>query len=119
MTDRTLSEDEFRDTYKPIDPPNGQSLWEHKDTLSHDIHHVWSIMVGDDGEGGYAETGYHVVNVEGYVVTQVPWVTGGESGVWWDPEYHDFDPLPDDVDTCGQCGRERDLEGDPIHDPQD
>lgn len=66
-----LDEDAFDARFKPLNGPDGSMFWEHKDTLTYAIEQVWSITEVD-GEL-YAIPGYHVVNVIGYTVTEVPW----------------------------------------------
>jgi hypothetical protein len=59
-------------------------MWRFEETRTEPLTHVWTIMTGDDGESAYACPGYHVVNVEGYVVTEQPWVDETLDAVWWE-----------------------------------
>lgn len=78
-----LTEEQFIDAYHPIDPPDGEPMWEYAATRRFDIRQVWTVVTGDNGEDLYASPGYHVVNREGYLVTEVPWTTGDEIVCWY------------------------------------
>lgn len=78
----TLSEEEFEERFLPKQMDNGD-LYELDDLkrLGIKAEHVWTIVEGDSGDL-YASAGYHVVNRLGYIVTEMPWVTGLEEAVW-------------------------------------
>jgi len=42
------------------------------------LHHVWTILEGDDGSL-WACAGFHIVNKLGYITTERPWSTGVEA----------------------------------------
>lgn len=50
-------------------------------TLGLDTTHLWSVVETDD-ESLYAVAGERHVNVIGFLVTEVPWVTGEEEICW-------------------------------------
>jgi hypothetical protein len=78
------TEDEFELEFVSISPPDGESLWEYKDTLKFPREQVWTVV--DDGgetESWYAEPGYHIVNVMGYMVTEKPWIDETKSYYWY------------------------------------
>jgi hypothetical protein len=120
-----ISEDDFMTEWEPLTPPGQREvdtnwLWAWEDARHEDLHHVWTVVEGDDPDWAFASPGFHLVNrVDGrdsYVVTKKPWVTGDELGVWWEPvyDYHDFEEAerddweePDPEDECQKCLRER------------
>jgi len=92
-TTTMLSEDEFFARYRPLPnpgstPENPDYQHEYEDVKGLDANTVWTVVEGDD-EGGYALAGFHVVNKLFYLVTEVPWVTGQEEGVWWEAKEDD------------------------------
>jgi hypothetical protein len=79
------SEDEFEE-FGPIPPISGESLWEFREVRIAGVpdKRVWTVV--DDGgetECWYAEPGFHIVNVMGYMVTQKPWTDEGKSYYWY------------------------------------
>ena len=86
-TGDTIAEAEFWDRYKPVEVEGqeGTYLRPYDDVKDRDIHHVWTVVEGDDGEW-YIEAGFHVVNKIDYMVTENPWETGLESGYYNDPD---------------------------------
>lgn len=88
--DPHVGSEEAFEAFEPIEPPNGEALWDHKDTLGYDLHQVWTVV--DDGgetECWYAEPGYHIVNVMGYMVTRKPWSDEALTFYWY---FDDRDP---------------------------
>jgi hypothetical protein len=82
-----ISYDDFWDTYQPRPNPraadgDNNMLWQWPDVETQPVHHVWTLVSGDDGTGVYASPGYHIVNREGYVVTEQPWTDDTEDAVW-------------------------------------
>jgi hypothetical protein len=67
----SLSEADFDREFSPKAQPDGNSIWEHKNTLRYPADHVWSVVEVDDDL--YVIPGYHVVNVIGYNVTTKSW----------------------------------------------
>ncbi len=68
-----ITEDAWYETYKPIAAPDGgQITWLHAQTLAYPLEQVWSVVDGDSG-ALCVIPGYHVVNMVGYAVTEVPW----------------------------------------------
>ena len=76
----------FWSHYRPL-KLNQHGDW-HFDTVGKDLDtikeiakkspkHIWTLV---DGEGPriYALAGFHAVNRLGYMVTEIPWVTGDE-----------------------------------------
>lgn len=82
-----LNEEAFERTYHPIDSPEKTQTWEYEQVRAANIptNRVWSLVDGDEG-GAYAIPGYHVVNVFGYCVTEVPWEHELITGEWYPPE---------------------------------
>ncbi|MGE8141762.1 hypothetical protein ACQKOE_07290 [Novosphingobium sp. NPDC080210] len=69
---RAGSADVFERRYGPVDSPDGNMIWEHKD-LPKDIEerNVWTLV---DCDGTlYVVPGYHTVNYFGRVVTERQW----------------------------------------------
>ncbi len=59
--------------YEPIDSPDGCTIWSrYADVKDLELHTVWSIVEGDNGDL-YVVPGFHVVNHFGYAVTAKPW----------------------------------------------
>lgn len=79
-----LSRDAFDATFQPLDAPSGEPMWRWEETRGLPVNRVWTIMTGDDGESAYACPGYHIVNVEGYVVTVHPWHDETQDAVWYE-----------------------------------
>lgn len=82
----TIPEDVFWESYKPIEGPDQNTVWEHKDTLTYPLHQVWSLVDGESDDGIYALPGYHIVNVFGYCITQTPWNEDIVEAVWFEPQ---------------------------------
>ena len=66
-----LSETEFDAIYLPQPAADENSIWEFAEAKTQTTENVWSIIEIDDDL--FAIPGWHVVNVIGYNVTQVPW----------------------------------------------
>lgn len=85
----TMKEAEFWERYIPLETPgqegNGNYLREYDAVKDLDIHYVWTVVEGDDGTW-VIDSGFHVVNKLGYLVTKNPWVTGLESGEYMSPD---------------------------------
>lgn len=79
-----LTEDEFWDTYEPLEN-NNEPIWQYLDTKKYPITRVWTIVTGDDNETLVAIPGYHYVNRIGYAVTRKAWDTTLIEGIWSDP----------------------------------
>lgn len=91
-----LTEDEFWETYKPLEGPSGQSgshIWEYEELTGTPDNQVWTIVeTGDEDENWYALPGYHIVNKIGYAVTEKPWTDEAVTALWFEaPE-----PEPED-----------------------
>lgn len=88
-----ISEDEFFDIYRPL-PKDGNSapLYEFDEVKDQDLHHVWTIVEGDDG-GWYAQPGFHVVNKVGYTLTEKAWEHEHIEAVY-------FEGSPEDADDA-------------------
>jgi len=68
----SLTEDEFDERYNPQpDPADGNSIWPYAHVEDKATEFVWSVVEVDDDL--FVIPGWHVVNVIGYNVTQVPW----------------------------------------------
>lgn len=97
-----LSEDEFWETYKPLEGPTGQSgshIWEYAELEGIPTERVWTIVeTGGDDENWYALPGVHIVNRIGYAVTDKPWTDEAVTAVWFE--------VDDDMKTwdCPACG---------------
>lgn len=85
---KTISEDEFFETYKPVKnpfirhaswngsmlEPYGNELAHVQETLKHEPNRVWTVL---DCDGALiASSGYHHVNRMGYIITEVPVAEG-------------------------------------------
>lgn len=74
----TLTEDEFLDTFEPLDGPEETWVMDHADlreilsdfSEEEIAHHVWTYVEGDHGT--YVIDGAHYVNRIGYVITAHP-----------------------------------------------
>lgn len=76
-----MTEDEFFEKHKPIESPDGSTIWQREELVvngksRYPDNQVWTYVC-DEVDGAIA--GWHVVNMVGYIVTEVPWVDGGES----------------------------------------
>jgi hypothetical protein len=78
----TGSEDDF-EAFKPIPSPDGETYWEHRPTLGYPLEQVWTVVSSDDGEDAIAAPGYHIVNKEGYLVTEIPWTDINQTYYWY------------------------------------
>ena len=84
-----ISEDEFWEKFKPVKNhflPNGAPFSDCMfETFGEELEfvrkqkpeHIWTILEGDDDTLFYG-AGYHLVNRLGYLITEVPWITGDE-----------------------------------------
>jgi len=82
--DKCLNEDEFEQQYTTIEAPSGSTIWQREELVVngqslYPDEQVWTY-VSDEADGAVA--GWHVVNMLGYIVTEQPWKTGGESMVF-------------------------------------
>jgi hypothetical protein len=84
-TDALLTEDEFVEQFNPQCKPSGDLL-DYVDVQSLDIHHVWTVVeTGDDEDPNwYADPGFHIVNVLGYVISDKPWTNDTPLAVYFD-----------------------------------
>ena len=80
----SLTEEQYDERFAPIPNAEGSDIWEHAETLTHPIDHVWSVVEVDDGDL-CAIPGYHVVNVIGYNVTTQPWPHEQIDVTFWNP----------------------------------
>ena len=92
-----MTEDEFFEKHKPIESPSGSTIWQREELVVNGVskypdNQVWTYVC-DEADGAIA--GWHVVNNCGYIVTEVPWVDGGESMTFDDTSEGDED---DDID---------------------
>ena len=83
-----MNEDEFFAKHKPIESPSGSTIWQREELVVagkslYPDNQVWTYVC-DESDGAIA--GWHVVNMVGYIVTEVPWVDGGEWMVFDDPD---------------------------------
>jgi hypothetical protein len=77
-----LTEEEFEERYRPYVQPSGD-YFEYEDVKDRPINTVWSLTEGDGPYCHlYAGPGFHVVNVMGYCLTEVPW-TDEETDAYW------------------------------------
>lgn len=83
-------EDKFTIVDNPAD--EGQMWFEFEETKAYPANRVWTIVEGDSG-AYWAQTGYHIVNVIYYAVTEEPWTSEDEpiDYLWHDPEEEDED----------------------------
>lgn len=101
-----ISEADFWTLFKPKPSPNplaGDHIWEWEDAHTQDLHHVWTIVeTGSEDENWYAVAGFHVVNIIGYAVTEMPWTWDDTQAVWFEDDRVRC-PHDDWVDTCPDC----------------
>lgn len=78
-------EDKFTVVMNPAD--EGQMWFEHQETLAYPPQRVWTVVEGDNGNL-YAITGYHIVNVVYYAITEEAWTAEDEpiDYLWFDYE---------------------------------
>lgn len=112
-----IPEDEFERRYEPIPDSSGNMVLDHADVKGKPLEHVWTIVEGDNGNL-YADPGFHVVNVVGYLFTVRPWESEFVLGEWdirWrEPEG------PIDTDTFVTIMRDLINDGhDEVLDPHD
>lgn len=72
----------FDARYGPKPAPSGSDFWQWDEVVaaSPTVDHVWTVV--EEAGLTYATAGYHIVNVVGYVVTDVPWSRGDEIARW-------------------------------------
>lgn len=109
MDNVVLTEDNFDDLFKPkqnhIDKNAAFSGCMYE-TFGSELEYVrscnpkciWTIL--DCGDKLYLAAGYHHVNRLGYIITEVPWVTGREEIIYEDVENEEAVPeeMEEDVD---------------------
>lgn len=108
-----LTLDDFEETYNPVDSPSQETHWSYPETTDainsgpFSTEQVWSVVNGDFGITYLP--GFHVVNVDGYVLTEKPWPHRGiEMFDPWDPqcgncrEFLDEENAEDDS-LCEEC----------------
>jgi len=81
---KEMSEDEFFAKHKPIDSPSESTIWQRNELVVggkslYPDEQVWTYVC-DEADAAIA--GWHAVNNNGYIVTEVPWVHGDESMVF-------------------------------------
>ena len=81
-----LTESEFIEVFKPSASPSGEALWHYDEVKDKPLHNVWSIVQADNGEDQMAITGFHVVNMLGYVVTEKPWENEEVQAMWYEAD---------------------------------
>tara|TARA_R110002051_G_scaffold314950_5_gene392680 strand:+ start:11075 stop:11599 length:525 start_codon:yes stop_codon:yes gene_type:complete len=81
------SEEDFEDAYDVVEAPDGSTVWELDDVISHDIdeNRIWTLMDGDDDKV-IATSGFYRVDTIGYVVTSKPRENINEDYVWSQPD---------------------------------
>lgn len=103
VVDETMKEHEFWERYGPVETPGqegqGSYLMDYNDVKDLDAHSVWTVVEGEDGIWVIA-AGFHIVNKLGYLVTEKPWVSGGETGYYQDPDDYE-DMLEEDANING------------------
>jgi len=94
-TGGTSPEVEFEAEYETIDAPDGDTMWMYDDVVDQGIpvNRVWSVVEGENNSAVVC-TGFHVVNMLGYIITDKPWDNEAENYIWW--EANDFDDDDDD-----------------------
>jgi len=101
-----LSETQFMETYNPINKGSeGEYMMDdHAEAvrfaeargLSHK--NVWTIIESGEDETLYVSAGFHLVNRLGYIVTEKPWETALEEGVWMEDDFdRDLFESPEDL----------------------
>lgn len=81
-----ISEEDFDEKFRPIQRPgddNAAPLYEYHEVKDQQLEHVWSIIEGEDG-GWYAQPGFHVVNMMGYTLTEIPWEHDNMEAVYFE-----------------------------------
>ena len=77
-----ILEEAFWEEYEPIVKGDGNTTFEHGETLEYPEDQVWSLVDAQEGDGVRALPGYHVVNVFAYAVTRIPWPNEDLEAVW-------------------------------------
>lgn len=94
MEDELISERDFEDIWGVYLKPSGD-LFFFDDVKDQPLNHVWSIVEsGDDADGNwYAEPGFHVVNMLGYVMTKKAWTDNTPDAIYFldDLEHDEID----------------------------
>lgn len=75
MDDQELiSEQQFEDVWGVYAHPSGELFWI-DDVRNQSLNNVWSIVESgsDDNEDWFAMPGFHIVNLLGYVMTEMAW----------------------------------------------
>lgn len=97
---KQISEEEFDERFRPItNPDNDNILWEtygdeYDFVKSQDPRKIWTIMDGD--QDTWLVSGWHYVNRQNYVVTEVAVPEGEDYEVlWWSDAWRD---------DCVECG---------------
>ena len=94
----SLTEEQFDERYAPIAAADGNSIWEHKDTLHYPRGNVWSVVEAEDDL--FVIPGYHVVNVIGYNVTALPWEHDNIEVTLWNPHDDHKSNCKDGSEDC-------------------
>jgi len=111
ITAKTISDEVFDSTYKPIDGADGDVVRRSVVLPITEVNHLWTLVDGDDGSM-WLIPGNHVVNWVGYVLTEVPWETAYLEVLWLDPtgercSEDDCNESLDDAEgydgKCGSC----------------
>ncbi|MFG6080498.1 hypothetical protein ACEUZ9_001102 [Paracoccus litorisediminis] len=101
----TMSFETWIDTFKPIRNPLApegnhdgfafEIIDEHMTILRQTSKdRVWTLVSGDDGESLFLIEGLHLVNREGYMITERPWTEGqgGYEILVYGPDEDDGEP---------------------------
>jgi hypothetical protein len=91
-----ITEEDFDALFKPLEQsahgdvmaPQYRDAFEFAKTKGLSTDSVWAIIEGEDGSL-VAAPGPHVVNVVGFIVTEIPWKTGYEMGVYSEADFSD------------------------------
>lgn len=103
-----LTEDEFQDTYLPRTKESGD-LFEYEDVKNEPLNTVWSIVEGDGPwNHWYAITGFHIVNMLGYVLTETPWTDESTTAYWFFDDRTAYTAVLDDGEEVDEIGETQD-----------
>lgn len=93
----TLTETEFDALFTPVESADGNAVRPVRADLDTNSRNFWTIIEGDDGSL-WASSGYHSVNVVGYLITEEPWDQDTQ-GLWSSADPEDWS-YPDPEDPC-------------------
>jgi hypothetical protein len=104
----------LEDRYTLIDNPageEGQVWFDYNETLAYPRRRVWTIVEGESGRM-WAQTGYHIVNVVYYAVTEEEWTDEDIAIDYLWLEEEEDDPIDVEIGYSALLGDEKEKEDD-------